>query len=190
MRTWKVLMPPRRHLAVASATLAIAAVLAACSGPPDAGAIAVVHEATIATVADLAAPAAADVALTVEYADGTSVQLSIAQLEALRTVAATVHEPFIDRVIVFEGVPLSDMFRFLGIPKTVPKLHTLALNEYAVDLPMSITDVEGAILATRADGALLPLDEGGPTRVVLTDDHPQAQDQSLWIWSLKTLSVP
>ena len=69
-------------------------------------------------------------------------------------------------------------------------LHTLALDEYAVDLPMSITDVEGAILATRADGALITLDQGGPTRVVRTDSHPQARDESLWIWSLKSLSVP
>ncbi|MGV8965886.1 MAG: hypothetical protein ACOH2F_06365 [Cellulomonas sp.] len=183
-------MPPRRHCAVAAAALAVVGVLAACSGPPDTGTIAVVHEATIATAADLRPPVPAEVALTVDYADGTSVQLSIAQLEALRTVSARVHEPFVNRDIVFEGVPLSDLFTFLRIPQSVQKLHTLALNEYAVDLPMSITDVEGAFLATRADGALIPLDEGGPTRVVLTNDHPQAQDESLWIWSLKSLSVP
>jgi hypothetical protein len=185
----------RRHLAVVTATLGAVGMLtvgmlAGCSGASDQSPVTVVHEATIDTVANLAPPVAADVALTIEHADGTTVQLSIAQIESLRTVSATLHEPFVDQDITFEGVPLRDFFDFIGIPKSVTTLHTVALNEYAVDLPTSIADVEGAILATRADGKLIPVDQGGPTRVVLTDDHPQAKDESLWIWSLQTLSVP
>lgn len=163
--------------------------LAACSGASQ-SAVTVVHEATIDTVASLVTPVAADVALTVENADGTTVQLSIAQIESLRTVSATLYEPFVKREIAFQGVPLRDFFAFLGIPKSVTTLHSVALNEYAVDLPMSIADADGAILATRADGKLIPVDQGGPTRVVLTDDHPQAKDEALWVWSLKTLSIP
>jgi len=181
----------RRHLAAAVALgLGLLAVLAGCGSSPDKSPVVVLHDATIATVADLTTPAEADVVLTFERADGRSVQLSIAQLEDLKTVSATLYEPFLDKRVTFQGVPLRDLFDFLQIPASVTTLHTVALNEYAVDLPVSVANSPEAILATRAGGELIPVDQGGPTRVVFTDGHPQAGDESLWVWSLKTVSIP
>ncbi|RYV52920.1 molybdopterin-dependent oxidoreductase [Pengzhenrongella frigida] len=180
----------RNRTAAATTAIGILGILAACSSTAQASPVVVVHEATLATLSNLEPPTAADVALTVERADGTLVQLSIPQLEALHTVSAELYEPFLDTRVTFQGVPLRDLFAFLEIPASATQLHTVALNEYEVYLPVSIADDPEAILATRADGELIPLDEGGPTRVVLTDDHPQAHDESLWIWSLKILSIP
>lgn len=120
-------------------------------------------------------------------ADG--LQLSIAQLEQLRTVKAEVYEPFLKRNVVFQGVELQGLMDIASLPEGTEQVDSVAYHEYAVTLPASILKHSGVILATRADGELIPLDKGGPTRIVFTDDHPDTKNESLWIWSTKTLTL-
>lgn len=176
-----------RLLAPLLAAAAAVALLAACSAEP---APRLVRAGTVDSPADLRAPDRADTVLTLTWPgdDGpASVALSLDQLEQMRTVSADVAEPFLGRTVTFQGVPLGVVLEVAGVPEDVTVLHAVALNEYAVDIPVTVADHPGAILATLADGAPIPVDEGGPTRIVLTADHPDVADEALWIWSLATL---
>lgn len=182
-------MHVRRTTGSALATVVVVVALASGCGSQRADAVVTgVADGTTRSLADLSPADPADVVLTYRPPGSPVVALSIDQLESMTTVSATVHEPFLDRDVVFQGVPVDALLDVLDVGADVTSLHAVALNEYAVDLPVSIADHPGAILATRADGALIPVDQGGPTRIVFTDDHPDAADQSLWIWSLSSLT--
>ncbi|WP_336921079.1 molybdopterin-dependent oxidoreductase [Aquipuribacter sp. SD81] len=181
-------LPRTRHAALLAVPLLLLP-LAAC-GEDAAAAVTTVSAGSVSTVDDVPAPDEDDVVLTftggATNTDG-ELRLSLAQLESMPTVEATVHEPFLDEDVVFRGVPLEDVLALVDLPDDVDTVHTVAYNEYAVDLPLSVADTPGAILATRADGEEIALEDGGPTRVVFTDEHPAAGDEALWIWSLATV---
>jgi hypothetical protein len=139
------------------------------------------------------APAAADVVLSITGGAtsnvGSELRLTLADLASMHTVEADVYEPFLKRRVRFRGVPLADVLALAGAPDGATALDTVALNEYAVTLPLDVLRHPGAIVATQADGAAIPVDDGGPTRVIFTDDHPDTRDESLWIWSLATVRI-
>ncbi|GIG28366.1 molybdopterin-dependent oxidoreductase [Cellulomonas marina] len=178
---------PRALLVLCLAGAAVAG-LASCSDGTSAQ-VHAVSAGTVVEVADLTTPAAEDVVLTVEGTSSGTVTLSMADLEAMPTVEAEVYEPFLEERVTFRGVALAELLRVVGVPQDATVLHSLALNDYAVDVPLTVADHPGAVLATRADGEPIPLEEGGPTRLVLTDDHPDTRDQSLWIWSIASLAA-
>lgn len=169
-------------------TLTAVCALTACSTPQDP--VTEVRAGSIRTLADLGAPTDEDVVLTLTWDGADPVRLTLDQIEAMRTVSVEIHEPFLDRTVEFEGVALGELLELTGMPDEVTVLHTVALNEYAVDIPVPAATDPAAILATRADGERIPVDAGGPTRVVLTDDHPDVRDESLWIWSIATVAAP
>lgn len=86
-------------------------------------------------------------------------------------------------------MPLQDLLDVAGAPRDFTAIDSAAYNEYAVTLPATILRHAGVVLATRADGETIPLDKGGPTRIVFTDSHPDAKNESLWIWSTKVLAL-
>ena len=46
-------------------------------------------------------------------------------------------------------------------------IHVTALDDYQIDLPLAAVDAGGIFLATkRGDGEAIPIEEGGPTRIV------------------------
>lgn len=141
---------------------------------------------------EVPAPAEDDVVLTLTgvgttNADG-ELRLSITQLESMRTVEATLYEPFLKRDVTFRGVLLDDLLAIAAPPEGWKAIDSVAYNEYAVTLPSSITRHQGVLLATRADGELIPIDKGGPSRIVFTEDHPDVKNESLWIWSTRSMA--
>ena len=191
-----------RHWRVVSAlvTLGLVALLVTgCGGSgssgkvPGADSLTQVSAGSIAPGAVIPAPAGSDVVITITGGSATNagkeLRLSLAQLESMRTVTATVYEPFLKRNVTFQGVPLQDLLDIAGAPGDFTEIDSAAYNEYAVTLPATILRHAGVLLATRADGETIPLDKGGPTRVVFTDTHPDTKNESLWIWSTKVLAL-
>ena len=82
-----------------------------------------------------------------------------------------------------------DVLAFAGMPANATTLSTLALNEYAVDIPAAVVRTPGTIIATSMDGAAIPVDAAGPIRIVFTDDHPDARNESYWNWSLASVTI-
>ena len=177
----------------------VALLVAGCGGSGSSGQVPGADSLTQVSVGSIApgdvilAPASGDVILTITGGSATNagkeLRLSLAQLESMRTVTATVYEPFLKRNVTFAGVPLQDLLDIAGVPGGFSKIDSAAYNEYAVTLPATILRHAGVLLATRADGETIPLDKGGPTRVVFTDTHPDTKNESLWIWSTKVLAL-
>ncbi len=93
--------------------------------------------------------------------------------------------------MTFTGVLLSDLLKSLGAGDATT-LHALALNDYAVDIPMSDIDVLPVLLATRSDGEPMSVANYGPLRVVYPttgyDLDPTVYDPR-WIWQLSAIEL-
>ena len=90
----------------------------------------------------------------------------------------------------FQSVPLRNLLTLAGVSADATILHSVALNDYVVDLPAEIAASSGTYLALRNDdGSAISLEDGGPIRVVFTDNAKGASSENYWIWSLATVTV-
>jgi hypothetical protein len=117
---------------------------------------------------------------------GRRVRMDMAALEGLGTREITLYEPFRKRDMTFRAVPLARVLDAAGVPSG-GTLHTVALNDYSVDIPMSVARGQGTYVATRdAAGEAIPVAAGGPIRIVFLDGATGADVENYWNWSLAT----
>jgi hypothetical protein len=122
--------------------------------------------------------------------DGGALRLDRAELDRLGLLAMTVTDPWAKQRVDLQGVWLRDVVD-LARPETgATTLHLSALDDYQVDLDLTDVRDQSILLATRTgDGADLPVESGGPTRVVFADDLAQRFSPDLWIWNIETIEV-
>lgn len=121
---------------------------------------------------------------------GNALSLDQQTLDALGLLRLTVHEPWVKQTLNFEGVWLSDLLRVARPDPTAQTLHITALDDYQVDLPLADVMAGGVLLATRdGDGNPIPVEDGGPTRIVFAGGVPSGASADQWIWSLATIDV-
>ena len=121
--------------------------------------------------------------------DGT-LRLDQAQLDRLGLLAMDVNDPWAKQRIGLQGVWLRDLVGLARPDGGATSLHMTALDDYQVDLSLADVRSQSIFLATRTgDGAALPVDEGGPTRVVFSDDLASRFSADLWIWNIETIEV-
>jgi hypothetical protein len=131
-------------------------------------------------------PAPDEVVLTLE--GDVRVELTMAELEALAVTEVTLDEPFVRRRETYRVIPLSVLFDLAGIGDG-ETVATIALNDYRyVDEVRALRDAQ-ALLAVARDGAPIPMDAGGPIRLVYADDSSYTGSLDAWNWSLRTISV-
>jgi hypothetical protein len=131
-------------------------------------------------------PADTEVVLTVS---GTkSIELTMPKLKAMAQVEAKIFEPFVKKTQTFKGVELKTLFAEAGI---VPadKLTTVALNDYSYKDTASNFIDSNAILALARDGEIIPMDQGGPIRIIFPDGNPYSDFLDAWNWSLRTIEL-
>lgn len=115
-------------------------------------------------------------------------EFTLVQLEALGTTTITVDEPFVKRRQSFTGVPMSTILAKAGIAGGV-RITTHALNDYDyVDVASAFTGSD-ALVATQRDASRIPLDQGGPIRIVYPDGSALSNVLDAWNWSLASLEV-
>lgn len=131
-------------------------------------------------------PAADEVVLTITASE--SVDFTYAELQALATVEITIFEPFIEQQQSFTGVPLADLLSTAGVPATA-RIETVALNDYAYADSASQWIDNDALLAVYRDGALIPMDQGGPIRIVFAEGSDAFELLDAWNWSLRSITV-
>ncbi|MBM6399591.1 molybdopterin-dependent oxidoreductase [Phycicoccus sonneratiae] len=134
------------------------------------------------------------VVLTVsgELAGGKAVHLDLATIEKMGLVEYSVDDKQAEgHRVTFRGVLLRSLLDTVGATGGTT-LHTTAINDYAVDIPMSDVDQYPVMLATSVDGQRMTVERYGPTRVVYPTDSfdldPVTYDPR-WIWQLKSLEV-
>jgi hypothetical protein len=154
----------------------------------------VIHEASLVTGDAVPLPRG-DTVLTITgkvSADnkGNTVAFDLATLNALELVRVELYEPWAKKRLTFGGPELSDLLDLAGVDPDATSIHMTALDDYQVDLTMDEIRAGGILVATASgSGGKLPIDKGGPARIVFEDGVEAGAAAEQWIWSLKTIDV-
>jgi hypothetical protein len=120
---------------------------------------------------------------------GKAVAFDQKTLDSMSTTTATIFEPFVKKDIQFTGVPMADLLSRAGVAPTAERVYLHALDDYKVDFKVSDLMAPGVLLATKANGAAIPLGKGGPIRLVFPPDAAAGKNKDLWIWSIDSMTI-
>ncbi|MCU4655216.1 molybdopterin-dependent oxidoreductase [Roseibacterium sp. SDUM158016] len=152
--------------------------------------------APLTALADMLPAATGEVLLTVRGAiastnDGDAAVFDREMLEALGAESFETTTIWTEGVQSFTGVPLNTVLDALGAEGET--LRAIALNDYAVEIPVSDAEEGGPIVAYLQNGAPMSVREKGPLWVVYPYDANTAyqteQIYSRSIWQLVSIEV-
>ncbi|MCP4436726.1 MAG: molybdopterin-dependent oxidoreductase [Actinomycetia bacterium] len=132
-------------------------------------------------------PHSVDADLVFTNGGGSSTH-SLGELEEIEMVRTEVYEPFVEARTTFEGPTVEAVVDHLGWG-TDAEVQIVALNEYSYDIPISDLIEGDAVIATRENGGSIPLEEGGPARIIFPDWSSQGAIEDAWVWSVETIEV-
>jgi hypothetical protein len=161
-------------------------VLAACTAAPAVVAPEPVDDGAVYGGFPVDPPAPDEVVLTLE---GTrTIELTMAELDGLAERQVTFVEPFVKVEQTFRAVPLADLLTLAGIgPEDT--VDTIALNDYRYRDTVGALVAADALLAVARDGAIIPMNAGGPIRLVFDVDSEYHAFLDAWNWSLRSIRV-
>ena len=175
-------MPGRSRALLA---ILCALLFAACG--PDASTIAA--RAPLPDSFDDGVPApSGDVVLTVVPEGDAPVDWDIDALRMLPQQQLTLFEPFIDQERTFSGPLWWDVLRASGV-EPGRDVDLIALDDYTASLPADREVLAQTLLAVTDQGERIPIDAGGPVRLVYPDGDPLADNPNNWIWSIRRAEV-
>ena len=136
------------------------------------------------------AAASAEVLLTLTGA-GEQRQFDRASLEAMPAATFTTKTSWTEGPQTFTGVPLIDFLGAVGV--TGGTLRAAAINDYAVQIPVSDAVVDGPIIAYARNGEPMSVRDKGPLWIVYPyDSNPDYQSEVIFsrsIWQLDRIEV-
>lgn len=139
---------------------------------------------------------ASDVILTISGkspADGSEINVSydLAALQALPKTSFTTATMWTDGPQTFDGVLLKDILDLNGIDKGT--ISAKAINDYAVDIPVSDAVAGGPIIAYALNGAPMSVRDKGPLWIVYPyDQNSDYQSEVVFsrsIWQLNRITI-
>lgn len=131
-------------------------------------------------------PADTDVVLTVT--GSSSKDYTMAEITALADEEISIMEPFVKKEQSFKVVKMEKLLKGLGF-KSTDKLNTIALNDYAYADTYENFVANGAYIAVARDGAPIPMDQGGPIRIVFASDSGFFTQLDAWNWSIRKIEI-
>jgi hypothetical protein len=117
-----------------------------------------------------------------------TVEFTMGDLAELDASDVTFVEPFVKVEQTFRVVRLVDLFALAGI-RTGDTVDTIALNDYRYQDGVDALLAADALLAIARDGEPIPMDAGGPIRLVFEPSSTYAGFLDAWNWSLRTIRV-
>jgi hypothetical protein len=117
------------------------------------------------------------------------ITIDLPTLEQLRLVELEVFEPFEKKRIMFEGVLMRDLLEIAGTDTAAREAHFTALDDYEMTIPMEEFSRSDVLLATKADGEHMSVEDGGPTRIVFPPDSAFSENTDAWIWNVEVIVV-
>ena len=175
----------RSRVHAAAAGLLAAAVLSGCSG-------------TTAELPDGPLPAAFDdgvpeptgeVVLTV-VADDVEHDWDLGTLTDLPQQDLTITEPFVEEEHTYTGPLFGDVLRASGVDLvTADAVEVVALDDFFAELALDAETLDGLLLAHAEDGDTIPIEHGGPIRLIFPPDNPAGENLNNWVWSVRTATV-
>jgi len=134
--------------------------------------------------------------LTISGAIGVSNQdgqlvLDRHAFEAMQMSTVKTETPWTDGMVTFEGVALKSLLDLAAANGKV--IHAIALNDYAVDIPVADAANPQVIVAYRMNGETMRVRDKGPLWLI----YPLSSDPSLqaeathskMIWQIKALEI-
>lgn len=174
--------PAPRHLVVLLVTLLV---LAACSGTPPA-----LPDAPLPAAFDSGVPAPTEEVVLTVTVGGESHDWDLPTLGLLEQHDLTILEPFVDEEHTYTGPLWADVLRASGTDlAAADSAELVALDDYVADIPVGAETLDGLLLARLEDGDPIPIEAGGPIRLVFPPDNPAADNTNNWIWSLRHATV-
>lgn len=126
-----------------------------------------------------------------DQAEAEAVQFDLEMLQELGTVEFETSTIWTQGVQTFEGVPLSALVESLGMSGTT--LRATAINDYAVDIPISDAVEDGPIIAYKLNGEEMSVRDKGPLWIVYPyDSKKEYQSEVVYsrsIWQLDRIEV-
>jgi hypothetical protein len=120
-----------------------------------------------------------------------SVAFDMAALESVGIDGFETATPWYSGPIRFDGVRMSRLMQHVGA--TGDKVTAVALNDYTTELPISDFEKYGVILATKREGAYMPVRDKGPLFIVYPyDSAPELKAQRYYsrsAWQVTRLIV-
>jgi len=140
-------------------------------------------------------PALAETAMGLQVTAAPSqtdpIELSLEDLDALEQVAFTTTTLWTDGRVEFSGVPLKTLLT--SVDAEGSSVEMVALNDYAVSIPLDALEDDAPIVATRMNGETMSVRDKGPYWVVFPyDSDPKYRTETnyaLSIWQLNRLKV-
>ena len=124
---------------------------------------------------------------------GNTLALDLATLERVGLIEYRMNDVQAEgREARFRGVLLRDLLDLAGVSPAASTLHFIALNDYAIDIPVSDVRSMPVMVATSVDGQRMTVDRFGPTRVIYPMDQlklDRAQYDARLIWQLDRIDV-
>ena len=134
----------------------------------------------------VSSPADSEVVLTIK--GSTEVNYTMGELKEMASKVITINEPFVKQVQKFNVILLKDLLKGVSIPAGA-NLNTVALNDYAYANTANNLFVHNAYLAVLRNGEDIPMDQGGPIRIIFADNSDYATNLDAWNWSLRTIEI-
>jgi len=111
--------------------------------------------------------------------NGNSAEFDMPMIEAIGIESFTTKTPWYKDPVTFSGVPMARLLAFVGA--TGSSLSVTALNDYATEIPVEDFKTLPVMLATKRDGAYMPVRDKGPLFIVYNyDSNPELQHQRFY----------
>lgn len=122
---------------------------------------------------------------------GKALVLDRAAFEALPMTTVKTETPWTEGMVTFEGVPLKSLLELAGA--TGKQVHAVALNDYAVDVPVEDAANPQVIVAYRMNGETMRVRDKGPLWLIYPlSDEPALRNEAVhskMIWQIKILDI-
>lgn len=120
-----------------------------------------------------------------------TVSLSVQDLRDIAVENIVTSTIWTEGVHEFSGVPLYALMQHLDLSGS--SIQAIALNDYAVSIPLSDARMGGPIVAFAIDGQPIPRREKGPLWIIYPfDQSPEYRTETVYarsIWQLNRLNI-
>ena len=122
---------------------------------------------------------------------GASAVFNMDELVALGVTGFQTNTPWYKGKTSFQGVLLDALMTHVGCYGTTVRAY--ALDDYFVEIPVSDFRLYGTLLATKKDGAFMPIEDKGPLWVMYPFDTRSILQQNLFygrcVWQLQRFEI-
>lgn len=131
-------------------------------------------------------PADTDIVLTIS--GSKTINFTMKELRDRASKSITIQEPFVKVKQTFGVVSFKSLFSGILISDRA-NLNTIALNDYAFKASAKEFFDNNAYIAISRNGSAIPMDSGGPIRIIFDTPSKWFTNVDAWNWSLRTVEV-